>query len=142
MSSPAPTSNLLPVPLSRTGRSLLLVLDLIEGFMWKMLPSVRNESDGKGGTKRVKVSRQDRIDFLKSRRVMSAENEQVPHMAGVDWRADVPKYPTEVLIPAIKDGNYQFNPNANSILDPGRVLVVMGEMDGVRKLKVLAGEPV
>ncbi len=113
--SPAPVSSNLPVPLSRTGRSLLLVLDLIEGFMWKMLPSVRNES-GKGGTKRVKVSREDRIDFLKSRLVMSAENEQVPHMAGVDWRADVPKYPTEVLIPAIKDSQYQYDGGGNVVL--------------------------
>ncbi|MBI4435213.1 hypothetical protein HY630_00935 [Candidatus Uhrbacteria bacterium] len=110
--------NLLPIPLSRTGRTLLLALDLVEGFMWKMLPSIRNEDDGKGGTKRVRVSKQDRIDFLKSRLVMSAENEQVPHMAGVDWRADVPKYATEVLIPAIKDGQYQYDGDGNVALAP------------------------
>lgn len=120
MSSPAPTSNLLPVPLSRTGRSLLLVLDLIEGFMWEMLPSVRNEDNGKGGTKRVKVSCQDRIDFLKSRLVMSAENAQVPHMAGVNWHADVPKFPIEVLVPALKDGKYQYDENGNVMLAPER----------------------
>lgn len=115
MSSPAPASNFLPVLSPRTVPSLLLVLDLIEGFMWKMLPSVRNESDGKGGTKRVKVSKHDRIEFLKSRLVMSAENAQVPHMAGVDWRADVPKHPTEVLIPAIKDGQYQYDGDGNVV---------------------------
>lgn len=116
MSSSAPAQNLLPIPLSRTGRTLLLALDLIEGFMCEMLPSVRNENDDKGGTKRVKVSRQDCIDFLKGRLVMSAENAQVPHMAGVDWRADVPKYPIEVLVPAIKEGQYQYDGDGNVIL--------------------------
>ncbi|MBI4591841.1 hypothetical protein HY733_00090 [Candidatus Uhrbacteria bacterium] len=94
----------------------MLTLDLIEGIIWKMIPSVRNEDDGKGGTKRVKVTRQDRIDFLKTRLVMSAENDQVPHMAGVDWRADVSKYPTEILIPAIRDGQYQYDGDGDVIL--------------------------
>jgi voltage-gated potassium channel len=49
---------------------------------------------------------------------------------------------TGLLVVAIKQksGDYQFNPPASAILVPGHTLVVMGEMDGVRKLKLLAGE--
>jgi len=49
---------------------------------------------------------------------------------------------TGLLVVAIrrKDGEYQFNPPATANLVPGHIIVVMGEMEGVKKLKALAGE--
>lgn len=37
-------------------------------------------------------------------------------------------------------GEYHFNPPATTPLSPGQTLIVMGEIDGVKKLKALAGE--
>lgn len=49
---------------------------------------------------------------------------------------------TGLLVLAIKqrDGEYHFNPHGTTRLEPGNTLVVMGEIGGVKKLKVLAGE--
>ena len=49
---------------------------------------------------------------------------------------------TGLLVLAVKgrDGQYAFNPAPGTPLTPGHALIVMGEIDGVKKLKVLAGE--
>jgi voltage-gated potassium channel len=51
---------------------------------------------------------------------------------------------TGLLVLAIRgtDGEYHFNPHGHTVLKPGLTLIVMGEMDGVKKLKVLSGEKV
>lgn len=50
---------------------------------------------------------------------------------------------TGLLVLALRNakGEYQFNPPAAAALTPGQTLIVMGEIGGVKKLKVLAGEP-
>lgn len=49
---------------------------------------------------------------------------------------------TGLLVLALRNakGEYQFNPPAAAALTPGQTLIVMGEIGGVKKLKVLAGE--
>ena len=49
---------------------------------------------------------------------------------------------TGLLVLAIRgaDGEYQFNPHGHTVLKPGLTLIVMGEMDGVKKLKTMSGE--
>jgi len=49
---------------------------------------------------------------------------------------------TGLLVLAIRGENdeYLFNPNGRTVLTPGLTLIVMGEMDGVKKLKLLSGE--
>ena len=51
---------------------------------------------------------------------------------------------TGLLVLALrnKEGEYAFNPPATTALTPGHTLIVMGEIDGVKKLKALAGETV
>jgi voltage-gated potassium channel len=55
--------------------------------------------------------------------------------------ARIPEY-TGMLVVAIRDGKgeYHFNPPASTKLEPGLTLIIMGEVDGVKKAKALAGE--
>lgn len=50
---------------------------------------------------------------------------------------------TGLLVLAVRsaDGQYAFNPGPATSLNPGQALIVMGEIDGVKKLKALAGQP-
>jgi voltage-gated potassium channel len=77
-------------------------------------------------------------------RVEEAEVNEGSKLAGKSLKdARIPDA-TGLLVVAIreKSGEYRFNPPASTSLVPGQVVVVMGEMDGVRKLKLLAGEKV
>jgi voltage-gated potassium channel len=49
---------------------------------------------------------------------------------------------TGMLVVAIRDarGEYHFNPPAQTRLDAGLTLIIMGDVEGVKKVKALAGE--
>ncbi len=49
---------------------------------------------------------------------------------------------TGLLVLAVKgrEGAYAFNPSPGTKLSPGQALIVMGEIEGVKKLKLLSGE--
>lgn len=51
---------------------------------------------------------------------------------------------TGLLVLAVKgrEGHYAFNPPPGTPLTPGHALIVMGELEGVKKLKAMSGEPV
>ena len=107
-------SSTLPVLLSRTGRSRLLARDIIEGVVADMLPDFRLDTvEGKEEKKRVRVNRRDRTDFLMSILVMSPDAADVPHMATVNWHADIPEWATEYLVPEVKGGQYQYDESGN-----------------------------
>ncbi len=117
MSSSSPAPSNLPVLLSRTGRSRLLARDIIEGILWTLLPDFRLVTqEGSEEKKRVRATRAQRIELLQSILVMSPDAADVPHMATVNWHADVPEWATEYLVPETKAGVYQFDDAGNAKL--------------------------
>jgi voltage-gated potassium channel len=63
-------------------------------------------------------------------------------LAGVALKATSIRRDTRALIIAMRPpaGEFTYNPEPTTVMEPGWILIALGEAEGIRKLRAMAGE--